>query len=122
MIVDSAAKDIVYSNYFTGIHGNYLKPSIANAGMDPDNLPEADPIQDGFRRGDVRRQGLEGHLGFRPGHRRGQEDRPGGELVDRLESEYKAARARLARWTRLELGAQSGYCPCVPHGGIPRNG
>ncbi|MCU0831906.1 MAG: nitronate monooxygenase family protein [Rhizobiaceae bacterium] len=48
MIVESAAKDIVYSNYFTGIHGNYLKPSIANAGMDPDNLPDADPSKMNF--------------------------------------------------------------------------
>ncbi|MFE5486630.1 NAD(P)H-dependent flavin oxidoreductase [Streptomyces sp. NPDC056527] len=43
MIVDSAAKDIVYSNLFTGIHGNYLRGSIAAAGLDPDNLPESDP-------------------------------------------------------------------------------
>lgn len=43
MIVDSAAKDIVYSNLFTGIHGNYLRGSIAAAGLDPDDLPESDP-------------------------------------------------------------------------------
>ncbi|KAB2857164.1 MAG: nitronate monooxygenase, partial [Bauldia sp.] len=43
MIVDSKAADIVYSNLFTGVHGNYLKGSIAAAGMDPDNLPESDP-------------------------------------------------------------------------------
>ena len=42
-IVDSRADDIVYSSLFTGVHGNYLKPSIRNAGMDPDNLPESDP-------------------------------------------------------------------------------
>ena len=48
MIVDSASSDIVYSNYFTGIHGNYLKPSIAKAGMDPDHLPEADPSKMDF--------------------------------------------------------------------------
>lgn len=41
-IVAGAAGDIVYSNYFTGVHGNYLKPSIVAAGMDPDNLPLAD--------------------------------------------------------------------------------
>jgi nitronate monooxygenase len=40
MIVDSNASDIVYSSLFTGIHGSYLKGSIANAGMDPDNLPD----------------------------------------------------------------------------------
>jgi nitronate monooxygenase len=43
MITQSNADDIVYSSLFTGVHGNYLKPSIANAGMDPDNLPQSDP-------------------------------------------------------------------------------
>jgi nitronate monooxygenase len=43
MIVDSDADDIVYSSLFTGVHGNYLKPSIRAAGLDPDHLPEADP-------------------------------------------------------------------------------
>ena len=47
-IVDAHANDIVYSNYFTGIHGNYLKPSILAAGMDPDHLPEADPSKMDF--------------------------------------------------------------------------
>ncbi|XXK31388.1 NAD(P)H-dependent flavin oxidoreductase [Rhodobacteraceae bacterium nBUS_24] len=42
MIIDSSAEDIVYSSLFTGVDGNYLKPSIARAGMDPDNLPSAD--------------------------------------------------------------------------------
>ncbi len=43
MVVDSDADDIVYSNYFSGVHGNYLKPSIERAGLDPNALPEADP-------------------------------------------------------------------------------
>ena len=43
MIVDSASSDIVYSNLFTGVHGNYLRPSIVNAGLDPENLPVSDP-------------------------------------------------------------------------------
>ena len=42
MLEESVADDIVYSSLFTGVHGNYLKPSIKNAGMDPDNLPDAD--------------------------------------------------------------------------------
>ena len=42
-VVDSGASDIVYSNLFTGVHGNYLRSSIAAAGMDPDNLPSSDP-------------------------------------------------------------------------------
>ncbi len=48
MIASSAAEDIVYSNLFTGVHGNYLKPSIAAAGMDPDNLPTSDPTKMNF--------------------------------------------------------------------------
>ena len=47
-IVDSNSDDIVYSNLFTGVHGNYLKPSIRNAGLDPANLPESDPSKMNF--------------------------------------------------------------------------
>ena len=42
MIVDSSATDVIYSSLFTGVHGNYLRGSISKAGLDPDNLPEAD--------------------------------------------------------------------------------
>ena len=42
MVVDCSANDLVYSDYFTGVSGNYLKPSIADAGLDPDNLPKGD--------------------------------------------------------------------------------
>ena len=48
MITTSTAEDIVYSNLFTGVHGNYLKPSIVAAGMDPDNLPVSDPTKMNF--------------------------------------------------------------------------
>ncbi len=47
-IVSSNSDDIVYSNLFTGVHGNYLAPSIRNAGMDPENLPESDPSKMNF--------------------------------------------------------------------------
>ena len=47
-IVDGNSDDIVYSNLFTGVHGNYLAPSIRAAGMDPDNLPESDPSKMNF--------------------------------------------------------------------------
>jgi nitronate monooxygenase len=47
-IVDANSDDIIYSNLFTGIHGNYLAPSIRNAGLDPDNLPESDPSKMNF--------------------------------------------------------------------------
>jgi nitronate monooxygenase len=51
MLVDCAAKDVVYSSLFTGVHGNYLKPSIAAAGFDPDNLPAADKTTMNFNSG-----------------------------------------------------------------------
>jgi nitronate monooxygenase len=47
-IVDSSSDDIIYSNLFTGVHGNYLAPSIRNAGLDPDNLPQSDPSKMNF--------------------------------------------------------------------------
>ena len=50
-IVDGRAEDIVYSNLFTGVHGNYLRPSIVAAGLDPDNLPESDPSKMNFGSG-----------------------------------------------------------------------
>src|SRR6202008_2839153 len=48
MITSSGAEDIVYSNLFTGVHGNYLKPSIVAAGMDPENLPQSDASRMSF--------------------------------------------------------------------------
>src|SRR5436305_5526879 len=51
-IVESNSDDIVYSSLFTGVHGNYLKPSIRNAGLDPDNLPESDPSKMSFSGGE----------------------------------------------------------------------
>ena len=50
-LVEHAANDIVYTNLFTGVHGNYLKPSIKAAGLDPDNLPESDPSKMNFGSG-----------------------------------------------------------------------
>ena len=50
-IVEGKAADIVYSNLFTGVHGNYLKKSIENAGLDPANLPESDPSKMNFGSG-----------------------------------------------------------------------
>lgn len=50
-IVDSSADDIIYSNLFTGIHGNYLRSSIVNSGLDPDNLPQSDPSKMDFGSG-----------------------------------------------------------------------
>ena len=51
MLIDSVADDIVYSSLFTGVHGNYLKGSVENAGLDPNNLPEADKSSMNFGSG-----------------------------------------------------------------------
>ncbi len=76
MIVESKAADIVYSNLFTGVHGNYLKGSIRAQGMDPDNLPVSDPSKMELRV--ERGEGVEAYLGLRPGHRRGDGGGAGG--------------------------------------------
>jgi nitronate monooxygenase len=95
-IVDANAQDIVYTNLFTGVHGNYLRPSIVNAGLDPDNLPESDPSKMQFGSG-----GSGKSKAWRDIWGCGQgigavKDVPGaGEFVARLITQYQAARARL---------------------------
>jgi nitronate monooxygenase len=96
MIVESAAKDIAYSNYFTGIHGNYLKGSIAKMGMDPENLPEADPSKMDFGAAVTGAKAWKEIWGSGQGIGAVKEIQPVADLVDRLEREYKAARERLA--------------------------
>ncbi|UNK37821.1 nitronate monooxygenase family protein [Shinella sp. H4-D48] len=96
MIVDSAAADIVYSNYFTGIHGNYLKPSIAAAGMDPDHLPEADPSKMDFETATSGAKAWKDIWGCGQGIGAVQSVTPTAELVARLEREYAATKARIA--------------------------
>ncbi|MBX5220560.1 NAD(P)H-dependent flavin oxidoreductase [Rhizobium sp. NLR8a] len=95
-IVDGAAADIVYSNYFTGVHGNYLKPSIIAAGMDPDNLPVADPSKMDFEQATGGAKAWKNIWGSGQGIGAVKAVEPVANLVDRLEAEYKAARARLA--------------------------
>ncbi|WP_104662734.1 NAD(P)H-dependent flavin oxidoreductase [Ensifer adhaerens] len=95
MIVDSNAADIVYSNYFTGIHGNYLKPSISAAGMDPDNLPEADPSKMDFAAATDGAKAWKDIWGCGQGIGAVKEVTSVARLVDRLEREYDAARTRL---------------------------
>jgi nitronate monooxygenase len=96
MIVESAAADIVYSNYFTGIHGNYLKPSIAAAGLDPDHLPEADPSKMDFETATSGAKAWKDIWGCGQGIGAVQSVTPTAELVARLEREYAAAKARIA--------------------------
>lgn len=96
MIVDSTASDIVYTNLFTGVHGNYLRGSIEAAGLDPDNLPESDPSKMNFGSG-----GSEKSKAWRDIWGSGQgigtidESLPAGELVARLADEYEAAKSEM---------------------------
>ncbi|MEO3712898.1 NAD(P)H-dependent flavin oxidoreductase [Roseateles flavus] len=94
MIVASNSDDIVYSNLFTGVHGNYLKGSIVAAGMDPENLPESDPSAMNF--GGDSKKAWKDIWGCGQGIGAIREIVPAAQLVDRLEREYRAARARLA--------------------------
>ncbi|EJC69266.1 2-nitropropane dioxygenase-like enzyme [Rhizobium leguminosarum bv. viciae WSM1455] len=94
-IVAGAASDIVYSNYFTGVHGNYLKPSIVAAGMDPDNLPAADVSKMDFEQAVGGAKAWKDIWGSGQGISAVKAVEPVANLVDRLEAEYQAARARL---------------------------
>ncbi|MGO4112921.1 NAD(P)H-dependent flavin oxidoreductase [Rhizobium ruizarguesonis] len=95
-IVEGAAGDIVYSNYFTGVHGNYLKPSILAAGMDPDNLPLADVSKMDFEQAVGGAKAWKDIWGSGQGISAVKAVEPVANLVDRLEAEYRAARVRLA--------------------------
>ncbi|WFU02341.1 nitronate monooxygenase family protein [Rhizobium sp. CB3171] len=95
-IVDGAAADIVYSNFFTGVHGNYLKPSIRAAGMDPDNLPEADPSKMDFETATTGAKAWKDIWGSGQGIGAVKAIEPVAALVDRLEAQYRQARTRLA--------------------------
>ena len=96
MIVESDAKDIVYSNYFTGIHGNYLKGSVSKAGMDPDDLPVADPSKMSFDGATSGAKAWKDIWGSGQGIGAVKAIRPVAELVDAMAAEYDAARRELA--------------------------
>jgi nitronate monooxygenase len=96
-IVAGTSDDIVYSSLFTGVHGNYLKPSIRAAGLDPDRLPESDPSQMNFGGGEgSKSKAWKDIWGCGQGIGAVKAVVPAGALVDRLDAEYRAARARLA--------------------------
>ncbi|MCB1415495.1 MAG: nitronate monooxygenase [Nitratireductor sp.] len=95
-IADFGAEDIVYTNLFTGVHGNYLKQSIINAGMDPDNLPESDPSKMDFGSGGgSKAKAWRDIWGCGQGIGAVKSVGPTAELVDRLKREYEAAKASL---------------------------
>jgi len=93
-IVDGAADDIVYSDLFTGVHGNYLKPSVRAAGLDPDHLAQGDVKTMNFHEGATK--AWKDIWGSGQGIGAVKAVVPAGELVARLKREYGAARARLA--------------------------
>jgi nitronate monooxygenase len=93
-IVQSNSDDIVYSNLFTGVHGNYLAPSIRAAGLDPDNLPVSDPSKMNF--GGDAKKAWKDIWGCGQGIGAITAVLSTAELVAKLRSEYTAARARLA--------------------------
>lgn len=106
MIVASSGDDIVYSNLFTGVHGNYLRPSIEAAGLDPDNLPESDPSKMSFGSGgNQKAKAWKDIWGCGQGIGAVKEIPSAGEMIDRLAAEYEAAKAALAAKTSLTRGS-----------------
>ena len=96
MIVASDAKDIVYSNTFTGIDGNYLRGSIERAGMDPANLPKADPSKMHFDGATTGAKAWKDIWGSGQGIGAVKTVRPVRELVDDLARQYEAAKMKIA--------------------------
>ena len=95
MITECGADDIVYTSLFTGVLGNYLKPSVAAQGLDPDNLPESDPSKMNFSSGSSKPKSWKEIWGSGQGIGAVREVVPASELVARLGREYAAARARI---------------------------
>ena len=97
MIVESSANDILYSPTFTGVHGNYLKPSVVNAGLDPDNLPYADKHQMNFSSGpgDNQKKAWKDIWGSGQGIGNIHEVPSVREAVDALVEEYEKAKNSL---------------------------
>jgi nitronate monooxygenase len=93
-VVDGSSDDIVLSNLFTGVHGNYLAPSIRNAGLDPENLPESDPSKMNF--GGAAQKAWKDIWGCGQGIGAVKAVVPAAELVARLKREYQAAKKRIA--------------------------
>ena len=96
MIAESNSADIVYSNLFTGVHGNYLRPSIVKAGMDPDNLPTSDPSAMNFGSGgNTEAKAWKDIWGCGQGIGAVKDVLPAADYVAKLVREYHAARARI---------------------------
>ena len=100
MIVASSSRDIIYSNLFTGVHGNYLRGSIVNAGLDPDHLPESDPSAMNFAGAESAKKAWKDIWGCGQGIGQIVDAPPVAELVDRLKREYAEATGDFARRAR----------------------
>ncbi|WP_299297793.1 nitronate monooxygenase family protein [uncultured Tateyamaria sp.] len=96
MIVDSGAEDIVYSSLFTGVWGNYLRGSVEAAGMDPDNLPQADASSMNFSSGSSKPKAWKTIWGSGQGIGAIKSVGPAASIVDRIAGEYTRAGKRLA--------------------------
>ena len=97
MLVETAAQDIVYSNLFTGVHGNYLAPSITAAGLDPANLPEADKSKMNFGSGgNMEKKAWKDIWGAGQGVGQIHEIVPTADVVAKLKREYDEAKKRIA--------------------------
>lgn len=95
MIIEGSAADIVYTSLFTGVSGNYLKASVAATGLDPENLPESDPTRMDFSGGSSKPKAWKEIWSAGQGIAAVKEILSAAELIERLEKEYQAARARL---------------------------
>ena len=97
MIVESNADDIIYSNLFTGVHGNYLAPSVVRAGLDPENLPVSDPSKMNFGSGgNQEAKAWRDIWGCGQGIGAIHEAPSAGEFIARLIREYEQAQEELA--------------------------
>jgi nitronate monooxygenase len=93
MMLECGAEDIVYTNLITGVHGNYMKPSLRRAGLDPDDLPQSDPSKMDFS--SDRKKRWKDIWGAGQGIGAVTAVEPAGDVVARWRREYHAARARL---------------------------
>jgi nitronate monooxygenase len=106
MITESAGDDIIYTNLFTGVHGNYLRPSVVRAGLDPDNLPVSDPSKMNFGSGgNTKAKAWKDIWGCGQGIGQVKSVVSAGELVARLKREYDAALGQLTAKQKARLAA-----------------
>lgn len=94
-ILDASGSDIIYTNFFTGVHGNYIRESIVNAGLDPENLPVKDKSTMNFSAGSSKAKAWKDIWGAGQGVGQIDEVLPVAQIVERLKREYEQARQRI---------------------------